>query len=59
MGVVEVYADKVIVDLTSKELYPDFKSVKLEDYLQTVLNGKAKTIYDEMVAQLRAGLGKH
>jgi len=36
--------------LTSKELYPDMSYIKFEDYLQEVVEGKAKPVYDEMKA---------
>lgn len=34
--------------VTSKELYPDLTFIKFEDYLKTVVDGKAKGVYEEM-----------
>ena len=39
--------------LTSKELYPDITYTKYEDYLKDVVDGKAKSVYEEMKAMLK------
>lgn len=33
--------------LSSKDLYPDFKLMKFEDFLKDTLNGKVKRVYEE------------
>ena len=40
--------------LTAKELYPDMSFRKFEDYLQEVVDGKAKGVYEELRARLAA-----
>ena len=37
--------------ITSKELYPDMEFTTFEGYLQEVLDGKAKGVYNELKAQ--------
>lgn len=32
--------------LNSKELYPDFKPVKFEDFFKDILSGKARRVYE-------------
>ena len=44
--------------ITSKELYPDMKFIKFEDYLQEVVDGKAKGVYEELKAQIGAAIKK-
>jgi len=44
--------------VTSKELYPDFKITTFEDYLKELLDGKAKGVYAELMAQLAAAQKK-
>lgn len=44
--------------VTSKELYPDFKCTSFEDYLKEVLDGKAKGVYADLMAQLAAAQKK-
>ena len=44
--------------LTSKELYPDMNFVSFSDYIQEVLDGKAKPVYEHMRAGLAEALKK-
>ena len=47
---------KYLSYVTSKELYPDMKFIKFEDYLKGVVDGKAKGVYAEMKEQLGAAM---
>jgi uncharacterized protein YbjT (DUF2867 family) len=40
--------------VTSKELYPDFEFTPLESYVDEVLSGQAKTVYNELRARSAA-----
>lgn len=42
--------------LTGKQLYPDFVYTPFEEYVEEVLGGKAKTVYDEMKERRAAAL---
>ncbi|KAK5164942.1 uncharacterized protein LTR77_009607 [Saxophila tyrrhenica] len=44
--------------ITSKELYPDFKPLKLEDFARELVAGEAKEIYVEMKAMMKAAFEK-
>ena len=44
--------------LTSKELYPDMEYIKFEDYLQEVVDGKAKGVYEELKKTIGDALKK-
>ena len=45
--------------LTSKELYPEMEFVCFENFLQEVLDGRMKGVYEEMRAQIAAALNKN
>ncbi len=48
--------DHIPVDITSEELYPDFKYVKFEEYVNDLVAGKIDEFYVEMKEQLKAML---
>ncbi|KAK4999187.1 hypothetical protein LTR66_001721 [Elasticomyces elasticus] len=43
--------------LTSKDLYPDMKFTAFEEYLQEVLEGKAKGVYEHLKGQMTKARG--
>ena len=45
---------QLALDITSKDLYPDFKFVTFEEFLQKVLDGHAKGVYPEMKEMIAA-----
>lgn len=42
--------------VTSKELYPDMKFTKLDEYLKDVVDGKARGVYEQMKEQIRKAM---